>query len=249
MYKDEASFNISTAEGGVYSHAGNWLIKGISMSNYEEIATRIADIIISPDSVLGFVHGALSVPVDLGYMAYGVFDTDSHYAHETQTIRIIHAIKNRILNYDRILDAIKTVFEKFDKYVSESKQNKIYSRSLFSIIGRTATNSVISAKIATAIAQRAGLAVTVRGGLVGNLLLIGGMKERCIRTSEALSIDEPEIYGELRKKDYDLLYFMFEPALKPFVDALIVRRQQGMLAFDNILERVESKLSGSHGVN
>jgi hypothetical protein len=30
MYKDEASFNISTAEGGVYSHAGNWLIKELA---------------------------------------------------------------------------------------------------------------------------------------------------------------------------------------------------------------------------
>lgn len=57
------------------------------MSNYEEIATRIAKIIISPDSVLGFIHGALSVPVDLGYMAYGVLDTESHYAHQTETIR------------------------------------------------------------------------------------------------------------------------------------------------------------------
>jgi hypothetical protein len=55
------------------------------MSNYEEIATRIANIIISPDSVLGFINGAISVPVDLGYMAYGVFDTDSHYSHETET--------------------------------------------------------------------------------------------------------------------------------------------------------------------
>lgn len=40
---------------------------------------------------------------------------------------------------------------------------------------------------------------------------------------------------------------MFEPALKPFVDALIVIRQQGMPAFDHILERVESKVSGDYG--
>lgn len=219
------------------------------MRNYEEIATRIAKIIISPDSVLGFIHGALSVPVDLGYMAYGVFDTDSRYAHQTETVRLIHAIDNGILNYDRIVDAIETVFSKFDQYVSESKQNTIYSRASFSIIGRTATNSVISSTIAKAIAQRAGWTVALRGGVVGNILLIGGMKERCIRSSVQLSIDEPELYQELRTKDYDLLYFMFEPALKPFVDALTVRRLQGMPAFNNILERVESKVSGSHGHN
>lgn len=217
------------------------------MSNYEEIATRIADVIISPDSVLGFVNGALSVPVDLGYMAYGVFNTDSYYSHETETIRITQAIKNGILNYDRILDAIEIVLAKFDHYASESQQNKVYSRGSFSVIGRTVTNSVISSTIAKVIAQRAGWTVALRGGIVGNILLIGGMKERCIRTSEQLSIDEPELYQALRGKDYDLLYFMFEPALKPFVEALTVRQQQGMPAFNNILERVESKVSGYHG--
>jgi hypothetical protein len=217
------------------------------MSNYEEIATRIADIIISPDSVLGFINGAISVPLDLGYMAYGVFDTDSHYSHETETIRIIQAMRNGILNYDRILDAIEIVLSKFDQYVSESKQNKVLSRGSFSIIGRAVTNSAISSTIAKAIAQRAGWTVALRGGAVGNILLIGGMKERCIRTSEQLSVDEPELYQVLRVKDYDLLYFMFELALKPFVDALIVRRQQGIPAFDNILERVASKVSGDHG--
>lgn len=36
------------------------------MNNHEEIASRIADVIISPDSVLGLVHGVISIPIDLG---------------------------------------------------------------------------------------------------------------------------------------------------------------------------------------
>ncbi|WP_052184371.1 hypothetical protein [Rahnella aquatilis] len=110
------------------------------MDNSEEIAQRIADIIISPDSAIGLVHGILSVPVDLGYLAYGFFDTDSYHAHETETIRIIEAIKRGILEHDRITDAIQTILNDFDKYVSESEQNKTYSRSFFSVVGRTATN-------------------------------------------------------------------------------------------------------------
>ncbi len=39
------------------------------MSTNMEIAKRIVKIIISPDSVIGFVHGMLSVPQDLGYLA------------------------------------------------------------------------------------------------------------------------------------------------------------------------------------
>lgn len=219
------------------------IIKGINMSHVEEIATRIADIIISPDSAIGFIHGVLSVPVDLGYLAYGYIDSGSRYSNQTETIRIIQAIDNGILNYDRIIEAIQIVFEKFNKYASESQQNKIYSRTIFSLAGRTAANSLISGKIATAICGQASVYIAFRGGLIGNILLAGGMTERCIRTSEKLSVDEPEVYEALRVKNYDLLYFMFEPALKPFVDALITRRHQGVTAFKSILDLVESKVN------
>ncbi|OVZ78396.1 hypothetical protein [Yersinia kristensenii] len=217
------------------------------MSSYDEIATRIANVILSPESVIGLIHGILSVPLDLGYLAYGYFDTESHYSHETERIRIVRAIDSRILNHDRITDAIQIVFSQFNKYTSENKQNKIYSRTIFSVVGRIATNSVISSKIATAIAQRASFFVAVRGGVMGNILLVGGMTERCIRTSEQLSVDEPEVYNLLRSKDYDLLYFLFEPALKPFIDALSVRRIQGISAFNEILELVEDKVNSYHG--
>lgn len=82
----------------------------------------------------------------------------------------------------------------------------------------------------------------VRGGVIGNILLVGGMKERCIRASEKLSVEVPELYATLRLKDYDLLYFLFEPALSPFIDALSVRHQQGSPAFDRILKIVDSKV-------
>lgn len=214
------------------------------MNSYDEISTRIAEIIISPDSVIGFIHGILSVPVDLGYLAYGYLNTESRYSNQTETIRIIQAIDNGILNYDRIIEAIQIVFKRFDKYVSESEKNKIYSRTIFSVLGRTTANSFLSGKIATAICGQASVFITLRGGLIGNILLAGGMTERCIRTSEKLSVDEPDVYELLRAKNYDLLYFMFEPALKPFVDALTVRRNQGIYAFKTILDLVESKVNG-----
>lgn len=146
------------------------------MSSYDEIATRIAKIIVSPESAIGLIHGILSVPLDLGYLAYGYFDTGSHYSHETERIRIVRAIDSGILNHDRIIDAIQIVFNQFNKYTSENKQNKIYSRTISSVIGRIATNSVISSQIATAIAQRASFFVAVRGGVMGNILLVGGMR-------------------------------------------------------------------------
>ena len=62
------------------------------MDKSEQVAQRIVDIIISPDSAIGLVHGIFSVPVDLGYLAYGLFDTGAYYAHALETIRMIDPI-------------------------------------------------------------------------------------------------------------------------------------------------------------
>ncbi|QCT21285.1 hypothetical protein FEM41_17330 [Jejubacter calystegiae] len=108
-------------------------------------------------------------------------------------------------------------------------------------------NSVICNAIAKAIAGKGSLFVALRGGVIGNLLLIGGMTERCIRTSEKLRDEDPQLYYKLRAKDYDLLYFILEPALKPFVDATRVRRTEGEDAFNTIINMVEKKVNSGHG--
>ena len=103
-----------------------------------------------------------------------------------------------------------------------------------SVAGRTLTNSLIAGKIATTIAQRSSVLITIRGGLIGNTLLVGGMIERCLYTSDRLLKNNPEVYNALRHRNYDLLYFLVEPALNPFVEALNVRRTQGQPAFRSL---------------
>jgi len=74
-----------------------WVLKRIfKMRSYQEIARRIAKIILSPESALGFIDGILSVPTDIGYLAYGFIDTDSRYQRETERIRMMSAIRHGI---------------------------------------------------------------------------------------------------------------------------------------------------------
>lgn len=68
------------------------------------------------------------------------------------------------------------------------------------------------------------------------------MAERSIYTSERLRQSDPEVYYALRHSNFDLLYFLVEPALNPFLEALHVRRTQGLGAFVQILDMVESEL-------
>jgi hypothetical protein len=211
------------------------------MADIEDIANRIAGIILSPETVVGLVHGAASVPLDLGYMAYGIFDTDSRFQRQTEQIRMSEAIKNDLLNYEHITNAVELIFEAFNKYLSESQQDKIYRGVISSIVGRLTTN-MLATKIATSVIERVSFISSTKGGLFSLIFLIDGMMQRSIRTSEALSISNPEVYAILRVHNYDLLYFLIEPAVQPFVDAIHVRVTQGQSAFNNILKLLEGKL-------
>lgn len=213
------------------------------MRSYQEIARRIAKIILSPESAIGFIDGVLSVPKDIGYLAFGFIDSDSRYQRESEKIRMLSAIKYGLLEHHNFIRTIETVLENFNKIVPEDKQNAIYGKTMASVAGRTITNSLIAGKLATSIAQRSSFLITLRGGIIGNTLLIGGMVERCIYTSERLQQYNPDIYNRLRTRDLDLLYFLVEPALNPFVDALKIRNTQGKAAFEKILSMVENEIN------
>lgn len=218
------------------------------MADIEDIATRIAGIILSPDSVYGLINGAVTVPVDFGYMAYGVFDTGSRYIHETMRIRMAAAIRNDILNHNHISEAVKLVFTEFNKYVSETEQDKIYRGVVSSVLGRFGTSMVIT-KISGAVLERVSFISASSSkpyiGAISTILMIGGMSERSIRTSESLQAEFPEIYKLLRPRDYDLLYFLFKSSVQPFVDAIHVRMTQGEPTFRKIMDSVEKKLNAA----
>ncbi|KKY83765.1 hypothetical protein OA46_16215 [Enterobacter cloacae] len=65
------------------------------MADIEGIARRIYDIIISPETVTGLINGGLSVPLDYGYLIYGIFDTGSRHERETErSLRVYDSLSN-----------------------------------------------------------------------------------------------------------------------------------------------------------
>lgn len=214
-------------------------------SDIDDIANRISDIIMSPATITGLINGALTVSLDMGYLAIGYFDTDSRYAHQTQRFRMAEAIHNDILNYKHITNAIEIIFKEFDKYASVTKQNNVYRGVVSSIAGRLLTAKIIAVTGAAVLARVSFIGAQSAKNWIGRvtmILLIGGMSERSIRKSESLAIDAPEIYKLLRPHDYDLTYFLYEPAVKPFIDAVHIGATRGQPAFDRIIDAVGRKL-------
>jgi hypothetical protein len=213
--------------------------------NYQEIAKRIAQIIVSPNTVVGFAHGAVSVPIDLGYLAYSFLDTGNRSNNQTEAIRLANAVKKGILHNPNLTRTIKTIFDMFNSYVPTDTQNSIYSKTVASISGRMITNSVITAKITTAVLQTTEYSylIQMRSALLGTTLLMGGMAQRSIYKSRALSDNNRSVYASLRTAgDLDFLYFLIQPFVDPFIDAITVRQKHGQEAFNRLLSMVEEKL-------
>ncbi|WP_193131507.1 hypothetical protein [Enterobacter asburiae] len=218
------------------------------MADVEDIARRLCNIIASPDTVTGLINGGLSVPLDYGYLVYGIFDTDARYARETQRIRMFTAIKNDTLNYENIFNAVKIIFKEFNRYLTEAEQDKLYRTVTTSIAGRISTN-IIASTIAKHVIERTSFTFVVFKGkdspitALSTLLLFGGMAERSIRISDKLKSDAPEVYELLRHRDYDLLYFLFADAVQPFVDAIHAGYSEGKPVFNQIIKKVNEKLN------
>lgn len=221
-------------------------VGNIATDDVKRIANRIYDIIVSPGIIPGLINSGLTVPLDLGYLTIGYFDTDSRFARQTQRIRMAEAIHNDILNYDHITNAVEKIFEKFNKYLSVSQQDSIYRSVVSSIAGRLSTAKIISVIGAAVLTRVSFIGAKTANNWIGRvtlLLLVGGMAERSISISEELAIKAPEIYELLRPYDYDLTYFLFEPAVEPFVEAIHIANQLGQPYFNKIIEIVESKLN------
>jgi hypothetical protein len=220
----------------------------IVKDDVKEIANRIAHIIVSPSTVTGLINGALTVPLDFGYLAAGYFHTDSRFAHQAQRFRMAEAIHNDILNYEHITNAVEIIFKEFNQRLTIAQQDNIYRKSASNLAGRLIMAKLISIIGAAVLARVSFIGAKAGRNWIGRvtlLLLVGGMSERSIIESETLSIESPEIYALLRPHDYDLTYFLFKPAVKPFVDAIHAGNTRGQPFFNKIIGSVASILNAN----
>lgn len=245
-------------ESLILQNMGNSMMPGYYIycaSEYDDIVRRIIRILISPDTAIGFLEGIKSVPVDLFYLGRAYLDTENRYRNENEHYRLALLIKRSLSDEDLISNLIHLIFEELLIHTPENTQNKIFSRIGGTMLGRMATNSLVSRRIAnivmkniinaaSSVHSRSILAkkTSLTGIIIGNILLIGGMAERAAYTAQALKEDCPEIYNKLRPKDLDLLYFFVESLMKPVVDAINIRRTDGQAAFERIMEMVADEL-------
>ncbi|QXX98045.1 hypothetical protein IM817_07600 [Serratia marcescens] len=212
--------------------------------NYSDIAERIVKVLVSPGSVVGLAQGAVSIPIDLGYLALSVFDTGNRWRLQTERIRLISAIRSGIFNRHQILRAIRIVINAFTDYIPTDMQDRVYRGIASSAAGRLLTSGVVAATIANQVIAAGGASFLSKfsAGSMGFFLTSGGLVEHCIYKTFELERENAPVYYKLRRAgNLDFLYFLLKPYMKPFIDALSVRNRYGEGAFMKILEILEFK--------
>ncbi|EEJ3916789.1 hypothetical protein PJ142_003377 [Salmonella enterica] len=250
--------------GDIYSMSNHYVINmgnstlpvdAYCLSEYYDVVRRLIKIMVSPESAGGILDGILSVPVDIFYLGRAFLDTENRYRNEIEHYRLATLIKREISDEDTFTRLINLIFYELFSYVPEKTQNKIFSHIGGAIFGRTITNAFVSGEIAKATMKKAissvssaqlskiiSISASISGAIIGNILLTGGMAERAIYTSRALKEDCPEIYNRLRPTDLDLLYFLVESIMEPVVDAIKIRRNDGQIAFEKMMELMANEI-------
>jgi len=141
-------------------------------SNYSDIAERIADIIIDPDSLYGFADGVISVPTGLMYLGYGYLDIETRYSRSIDKERMVRAVADGLASVESLTEAFETIFDLFNTYVDEANQNAFYRKKAFSFIGKKVTISVITTTLISSLILKSGLLRNIAVKLLGGSFFI-----------------------------------------------------------------------------
>ncbi|BFO09552.1 Uncharacterised protein [Serratia rubidaea] len=189
----------------------------------KDLAQRMADALNVDNGFLtGFAQGAISLPIDLGYLAYDFLDTENRSANMDDTERMIRLIKSGLANKKSLAKIARLVADDFLEKTDSERVKLIIEKGSGKFLGRFVTNQLLGVNLGALIAERFVLQFAASLSL-GSVLSLGAMKSRAIYTSRELRSRNPWLYDRLRRMgNLDLLYFLMEKRTRPFEDAIAV---------------------------
>lgn len=218
------------------------------MDSYTDIARRIASMLVSPETMVGLTQGMVSVPVDLSYLAYGFIDTETRNIRQDEKIRLAFAVKRGLFHQQKVIKAVQIIIDEFAEYMPASMQQRLYGGTLGLVGGRFLTSAAISQIAMNYIFYKNGVWISVAKTLAPSLFLFAGIAERSIYRSFYLRKTAPRVYHAMRfNGDLDLLYFLIEPLIQSFVEAIKIWNTQSEANFNQLMEMIDDEITNLEG--
>ena len=184
------------------------------------------------------ISGFTSIPGDLYALTKDFLDSDHRWDNETDRIRLITLLKKGATS-DDLRKLIKLVVEQYVKRLNEQQLEKMLVKMGGSAAGSTAFKIIFVNEIVSRFFSRVIPKFLFSAGMTG-IITIGASVSRSIYTSRDLMKKNKEVYALLRGAgDLDLLYFLLEDNMDPWLDAIALQQNNSPLAqevFTNFVE-------------
>ncbi|MEN4830678.1 hypothetical protein [Pantoea vagans] len=184
------------------------------------------------------ISGFTSIPSDLYALTKDFLDSDHRWDNETDRIRLLTLLKKRATS-DDLRKLIKLVVEQYIKRLNEQQLEKMLVKMVGSAAGSITFKYLFVEAIVSRFFSRVIPQFLFSAGMTG-IITIGASVSRSIYTSRDLMKKNKEVYALLRGAgDLDLLYFLLEDNIDPWLDAIALQQNNSPLAnevFTNFVE-------------
>lgn len=163
--------------------------------------------------------GFMDIPEDLWSLTKDFFDTDNRWRNQTDRIRLLTLIKKGLTSED-VRRLLNVVVRKYLSGLNEEQSEKLFLKISGKQLGGMAFKMIFVNELVSLFVAKIIPRFLVSAGITG-MLSVGASVSRSIYTSYDLLKLNKEIYFELRANgDLDLLYFLVEDNVRPFIDAI-----------------------------
>lgn len=167
-------------------------------------------------------QGMLSFPVSMYYLGYDFMDTTHRHSNFDDRVRMANMLKRGISVHQEAQKIVNAVIREFMSKVNMDSIQGIAQNFTGVMAGKFIFAEVTGVKLGAAVSTRI-MTSFAAGVVIGSALTIGAETSRAIYTARKLENQNPALYYRLKSMgDLDLLYFLVEDKLKPFLDACSV---------------------------
>lgn len=174
------------------------------------------------DFLASVAQGMLSFPVSMYYLGYDFMDTTHRHSNFDDRVRMANMLKRGISVHQEAQKIVNAVIREFMSKVNMDSIQGIAQNFTGVMAGKFIFAELTGVKLGAAVSTRI-MTSFAAGVVIGSALTIGAETSRAIYTARKLENQNPALYYRLKSMgDLDLLYFLVEDKLKPFLDACSV---------------------------
>lgn len=194
------------------------------MDSAKSLAKRMLKSLDVGDSgfLASVAQGMLSFPVSMYYLGYDFMDTTHRHSNFDDRVRMANMLKRGVSVHQEAQKIVNAVIREFMSKVNMDSIQGIAQNFTGVMAGKFIFAELTGVKLGAAVSSRI-MTSFAAGVVIGSALTIGAETSRAIYTARKLENQNPALYYRLKSMgDLDLLYFLVEDKLKPFLDACSV---------------------------